>query len=366
MNVIIVTYGHAVSPWRACRVWPRTPAPTSRSSSSTTRPPTGRPRSSTGSTGRSSSATPRTRVPARVQPGVEASSGRVVVLLNNDAVVEAGALAAAAAALDNVPGAGLVGGALMAVNGRLRRPAALSGQRLVRGLRTGRRRRRLHLPLPTGGRLRLRPFLATTPRTSTSLVASTPLSPPPTARTSTFCLRAPADGHRVIYDPAPGGGHLEHGSGTVTTARSSMLRSRDRLRERHLALLAERPVRSVAARLEARSPRRRRILVIDDRVPWHQSGSGAPPGRRPPAHPRRPRTRRDPVPHAPLRRLVGRGVPDVPRDVEVVVVSAGGGPRCLPRSRPGFFDDVVVSRPRNIDCSSGRGGVAGACSAYPA
>ena len=89
--------------------------------------------------------------------------------------------------------------------------------------------------------------------------------------------------------------------------------------------------------------------MIDDRVPLHQSGSGAPRA------------------VALLRTLVDLGhevtlfptVPfagswddvyrDVPRDVEVVIGRQSGSLEAFLRSRPGFFDDVVASRPHNME-----------------
>ena len=187
--------------------------------------------------------------------GVEASSGPVVVLLNNDAVVEAGALAAAAAALDSVPGAGIVGGALVAVDGRLQEAGSIvwrdgSCEGYGRGDDADgfAYRFRREVDCVSGA------FLATTRRTWDELGGFDAAFAPAYYEDVDLCLRARADGHPVIYEPAARVAHLEHGSGTVTTARSSMLRSRDRLRERHGAMLAERPIRSVAARLEARSP----------------------------------------------------------------------------------------------------------------
>ena len=299
--------------------------------------------------------------------GVEASSGPVVVLLNNDAVVEAGALAAAAAALDSVPGAGIVGGALVTVDGRLQEAGSIvwrdgSCEGYGRGDDADGFAYRFRREVDCVSSA----FLATTRRTWDEL-GGFDAAFAPAYEDVDLCLRARGGGHRVIYEPAARVAHLEHGRDTVTTARSSMLRSRDRLRERHGEMLAERPIRSVAARLEgvvpapAPDPRDRRPGSLS---PVRQRRAA---GGRPPAHPRRPRTRGDAVPHGPLRRLVGRRVPRRPPRRRGRHRTAVGEPRGLPADRgPGSSTMSWPAGPTTWSSSSGLGAVTRTCSADPA
>jgi GT2 family glycosyltransferase len=97
-----------------------------------------------------------------------------------------------------------------------------------------------------------------------------------------FCFRLHERGLRTIYEPRSRVVHVRHGSGTADTARLLQLRHRDLFVERWGERLLRRPrlvdvpyqpSQMLAARdAEALD----RILVIDDRVPYTDRGSGDP------------------------------------------------------------------------------------------
>jgi O-antigen biosynthesis protein len=97
-----------------------------------------------------------------------------------------------------------------------------------------------------------------------------------------FCFRLSERGLRTIYEPRSRVMHVRHASGTADTARLLQLSHRDLFVERwgerlmrrpRLVDVAYRPSQMLAARdAEALD----RILVIDDRVPYTDRGSGDP------------------------------------------------------------------------------------------
>jgi len=97
-----------------------------------------------------------------------------------------------------------------------------------------------------------------------------------------LCFRLHELGLKTIYEPRSRVVHVRHGSGTSKDARELMLRHRDLFVERwgdrltrrpRLVEVAQKPHQMVAARdAEALD----RFLVIDDRVPYTDRGSGDP------------------------------------------------------------------------------------------
>lgn len=89
-----------------------------------------------------------------------------------------------------------------------------------------------------------------------------------------LCLRIRQAGRRIIYDPKIRIEHLEYGSSGHAAANAHMRRSRKVFQRKHAAALALQPAPGVSAHL-ARSPGAgRRVLVIEDRIPLRQTGSG--------------------------------------------------------------------------------------------
>lgn len=93
-----------------------------------------------------------------------------------------------------------------------------------------------------------------------------------------YCLTLREAGYDVLYEPRAAAFHVEYGSarsleGTVRLH----LRNQDRLRRKHRALFSPAAVSAADADLPlAESPRRPRVLVIDDQVPMYFKGAGFP------------------------------------------------------------------------------------------
>ncbi|HEY6836881.1 MAG TPA: glycosyltransferase [Gaiellaceae bacterium] len=97
-----------------------------------------------------------------------------------------------------------------------------------------------------------------------------------------LCFKLHERGLRTIYEPRSRVVHVQHGSGTSESARQTMERHRGLFVERWGERLAERPHVTEAAQkpgqmLAARDAEAlNRFLVIDDRVPYTDRGSGDP------------------------------------------------------------------------------------------
>jgi GT2 family glycosyltransferase len=161
-----------------------------------------------------------------------------------------------------------------------------------------------------------------------------------------LCMGIRRLGQRVLYQPAATAWHHEYGSSSAEQAESLMRRNQERFVEKWQDQLGAQPSRS-AGRWRARERvARPRLLVIDDRVPTSDAGSGYP---RTEALLRLLRSHQypvtffpsyDPTPFQPwLRDLQGAGIEAV----------CDGRPFAeFARQRSGLYDVVLVSRPHNF------------------
>ncbi|MDX6424560.1 MAG: hypothetical protein QOI67_2031, partial [Gaiellaceae bacterium] len=282
--------------------------------------------------------------------GVARSSAPLVLLLNNDAFPEPGAINEAIATLRSRPDAGVVGALLVAPDGRVQEAGSIVWRDgSCEGYGRGSEPNAFEFQFRRDVDFVSGAFLLTTRALWDELGGFDEHFAPAYYEDVDYCLRARASGRAVLYEPAARVVHVEHGSGTVSTARASMMLNRDRLVSRHATALLDRVERSPESRVHARtSVARPRVLVVDDRVPIVALGSGAPRA------------------VSLLRSLIELGwdvtlfptIPfrggwddvhrHVPREVEVVTGPDAPSLRGLLRSRRGFYDAVVVSRPHNL------------------
>src|SRR5690606_35244808 len=160
-----------------------------------------------------------------------------------------------------------------------------------------------------------------------------------------YCLRLRDEGYRVVYEPGVLVHHFEFASATPDGAADLTRRNQRRFREKHAGRLAGHLDPDVANALRARSARREspNVLVIDDRYPHRDLGSGFPRANRI------------------LREMVDAGCQltvyatnqlpepwddvylDIPRTVECLRGDRAGEMEALLVHRSGGFDAIFVS-----------------------
>ena len=286
--------------------------------------------------------------------GVAASRGRVVLLLNSDAFVRPGALAAALAVLDANPDVGAVGGKLILPSGLLQEAGCIvwsdaSTQGYGRGLQpeAGEAMFRRDVDYCSGA------FLMTPRSLWGRLGGLDEVFVPAYYEETDYCMRLRDLGYRVVYEPTAIIDHYEFGSearqgdATIASRRNRKLfraRHSNALRQRHLPPAQ---VNVLAARACSNSDRGR-ILVIDNEVPLAALGSGYPRMRQLLAEAS---SLGWSITFFPLHR------PDVDWEAarpeiswEIEIASDRGAPvlSSFLTERQGYYDVILVSRPDNM------------------
>jgi GT2 family glycosyltransferase len=295
-----------------------------------------------------------------VNQGAAIARGRALLLLNNDATLRPGSLRAALRRLDEEADIGAVGGPIVLPNGRLQEAGSIvfsDGSCLGYG-RGGD---------PEDGAFRFArdvdycsgAFLLIRRSAFTALGGFDPAFAPAYYEETDFCMRLRAAGYRVVYEPGAAIDHFEFAS--ATSAGSAILqqqRNHAIFRGRHDAVLrnAHHPSDTPAlfARMRAGGPGR--VLVIDDRVPYPDLGSGAP--------------RASGI----LRILLEEGWfvtfypltfphedwaqvrETFPARMEVMLGAGLAGFAAFLDARRGYYDVVVVCRPHNMQTYLREGG----------
>jgi len=279
-----------------------------------------------------------------------------VVLLNNDAVMRPGSLAAALATLQSSPDIGAVGGRIVLPNGRLQEAGSIiwrDGSCLGYG-------RDL---LPDAGEAMFRrdvdyasgAFLLFNRDAFEAMGGLDDRFAPAYYEETDFCLRLWQRGLRVVYEPRAVIDHFEFGSAQKSeTALALQQRNQGLFEQKHRSVLAGHRTAGSGQELWARMrsglsvPKPARILVIDDQVPLPSLGAGLP-------------RARDILTH-----LAGTGrfvtfypmaVPTedwdktyaaLPPTVEVAMGRGRSGLEAFLEARRGYYDAVLVSRPHNM------------------
>ncbi len=198
-----------------------------------------------------------------------------VLLLNNDVTLAPGAVAAALARLDSEAAIGAVGGRVIRSHGRLQEAGCTVGA-------DGHARGYLRDADPLAPEaLFVRDvdfcsavFLLVRADLLRRLGGFDPRLAPAYYEDADLCLRIAAAGYRVVYDPAVTVRHLEYGSAALAAeAEAQMRRSHARFHATHAATLAARAGESALAARDRRRWRRR-VLFLEDTIPFRHLGSG--------------------------------------------------------------------------------------------
>ncbi len=291
-----------------------------------------------------------------VNRGARASRGKYLLLLNNDAVLLPGAINSMVTAIESASDIGGVGGKIIFLDGTLQE----AGNIIWRDgtcLGYGRGDDPIGSPYMfrrdvdycSGALLLLRKDLFD------RLGGFDEAYSPAYYEETDYCLRLWQAGYRVVYEPAAAILHYEFASRDPAHASQLQVEKREVFVGKHSDVLAGRLDPSDANILRARQAGtpRTRILLVDDRVPHPRFGSGFPRS------------------HRLLTGLVDYGAfvtlyplaayedswtqvyADIPGEVEVMM---NHGPAALEdflRTREGFYDLVVVSRPHNMRIMAG-------------
>lgn len=285
--------------------------------------------------------------------GAALARGRHIVFLNNDAIVQQGALRAACERLDAEPAIGALGGRIVLSAGGLQEvgnlifrdgnahgigrdedpfcPAAMTSRATdyVSGV-----------------------FLAVPAPLWRMLGGFDEAFVPAYYEDADFCLRVWRAGFRVVVEPRVLVEHVESGSALGDEAGRRMRENRARFQARHADGLQDRPY-PMAPRLDGdvwRSPedqpRRPRVLIIDNEVPHMAKGGGLPRARL-----LLQALRDAPVSFFPLWQTDDdwREVhASVPSSVEVVLGHGLARLEAFLERRRGVYDVLLVSRPPNL------------------
>ena len=161
-----------------------------------------------------------------------------------------------------------------------------------------------------------------------------------------LCMGLRRLGYRVVFEPRATARHHEHGSSSTAQARTLIIRNHERFALKWKDDLARQVSRSSADVLRARQRvDRPRLLVIDDRVPTSDVGSGYPR-----AHALLHALRRheypvtffpshDPAPYEPWLGELQRAGVEVVLDRPFAAFAS---------ERAGSYDAILVSRPHNF------------------
>jgi GT2 family glycosyltransferase len=220
--------------------------------------------------------------PRACNQGAAAARGRVVLLLNSDAAVRQGALAAALATLDDDATIGAVGGRLILPGNVLQEAGSIvwsDGSTVGYGRgwspERGEAMFRRDTDFCSGA------FLMTPMAIWQHLGGLDEGYSPAYYEDTDYCLRLWERGLRVVYEPDAAVDHFERGSEVAQGhAISFSMRNRKWFRSRHAQELRRwhypsQPPAVTAARVHRRSAKRS-LLVIDNEVPIPAFGQGLP------------------------------------------------------------------------------------------
>ena len=276
----------------------------------------------------------------------ERARGEYVLFLNNDATIAPGCLSALVDAARSDPRVGAVGGKLVWPDGRLQEAGAIlwddgSAEAYGRGANPSAPEfaYRREVDFCSGALLLVRRALFA------ALGGFDDRLAPAYYEDADLCLALRHQGHRVVYEPGAVARHHEHGSSSTAEAWALIVRNHARFAEKWREDLPRQAPRSAGFLRARERVHRPRLLVIDDRVPTSDVGSGYPR-----AHALLHLLRRreypvtffpsfDPTPYEPWRSELQRAGVEVVADRPFSTFAT---------ERAGLYDVVLVSRPHNL------------------
>jgi GT2 family glycosyltransferase len=283
---------------------------------------------------------------------VRAATGRTLLLLNNDAQLLPGAVAAALRTLESAPDIGAVGGRIILPDGTLQEAGSiLWNSGAAAGYARGQD--------PNGPDVMFQrdidycsgAFLLTPMAVWQELGGFDEVFAPAYYEETDYCVRLWKSGRRVVFDPDVAILHYEFASSTSADAAIALQEANHRIFvQRHRDWLHGQfppDPRNVLAARTARSDGPR-VLVIEDRVPKTELGSGYPRSNRLlhelveagaevtlfPTH------RKQETWHGVRRALDKR--------IEVLIRAEASQLRAYLDARRGHFDAIIVCRPHNM------------------
>jgi O-antigen biosynthesis protein len=209
---------------------------------------------------------------------LEEAEADAVLYLNNDILLDPGAIESGLARLLSSPDIGAVGGKVIRTHGRMQEAGNIIWQD---GHTTGYMRDASPLA-PEVNFVRDVDFCSGVfLMVRTALVKQfggfDPDYAPAYFEETDLCVRIHQAGYRIVYDPAIGLHHLEYGSAASSQAATVQIaRNRAIFQEKHGEWLAGQYVMGEDKAIYARSPRSgaKRILFIEDSIPLRFAGSG--------------------------------------------------------------------------------------------
>ncbi len=286
-----------------------------------------------------------------VNQGAELAGADQLLLLNNDAFIEPGALGAALETLREEAGAGAVGGRIETLDGRLQeagniiwRDGSCAGYGRGGNPGDGEYRFRRDVDYCSGA------FLLFATALFRELGGFDEDFAPAYYEESDFCLRLRQRGLRTIYEPRAVLRHYEFAStGGIEAATAQQKKNCGLFRQKHREFLQGQPEADPKKTLFARTANRHpNLLLIDDAVPHQSLGSGYPRCRhivsllaKMPLN----------VSFYPLQFPFddwNETYRTLPANVEVLLNRGQPGLAELLKERTGFYRHVMVSRPTNM------------------
>ena len=201
----------------------------------------------------------------------------ITVFMNNDVLLESGAVATALQRFTTTPHTGAVGGKIVRTNGMLQEAGCI----IWRDGTTEGYLRDGDPNCPEANFVRevdfcSGVFLAVNTKLLQSLGGFDTLFEPAYFEDTDLCIRIAIAGYKVIYDPGIVVIHVEHGSSDPLAASATMTRSQPIFKKKHAGYLSSRLPRHSSLSVHARSSdlAHQRILFIEDRLPLRTLGSG--------------------------------------------------------------------------------------------
>lgn len=288
-----------------------------------------------------------------VNLGADLACGRHLLLLNNDARLYPGSIAAAVARLDAEADLGAVGGAITLLDGTLQEAGSIiwrDGSCLGYGRGAD----------PWAAEFQFRrdvdycsgAFLMMRRELFERLDRLDEAFAPAYYEETDLCMRIRTAGYRISYDPRVRLSHFEFGSSASSQSALDLQAAHQKVFvQRHAEVLAREHAAPGTAPLAARmrGGQRGRVLIVDDQIPYPHLGSG---------YPRALDIVRAVSAAGWFVTFYPASFPDadydeaygiLPPDVEIAAERGRTELAQFMRERAGYYDAVLVSRPHNME-----------------